>query len=156
MKHTTKIVLLSLAISGLLIGQSAFAESAAPVKQETTSETPKKCDKEEGRGKRLETLKADLKLNANQEAAWTEWAAKIKGDHEDWEEKRKDMESWASLTVPERMEKKIAFSKEHIAKQEERLAATKTFYATLTPEQRQIFDKGFMFEHRGGDKHWKK
>jgi Spy/CpxP family protein refolding chaperone len=156
MKHTTKIVFLSLAISSLLLGQSAFAESVVPAKQEAASETPKKCDKEEHKGKRLEALKTELKLNASQETAWNEWAAKIKGDHEGWEEKRKEMESWASLTVPERMEKKIAFSKEHIAKQEERLAATKTFYVVLTPEQRQIFDKGFMFEHHGGGKHDKK
>jgi hypothetical protein len=33
------------------------------------------------------------------------------------------------------MEKMLAFSKEHIARQEARLAATKTFYATLSPEQ---------------------
>jgi Spy/CpxP family protein refolding chaperone len=55
------------------------------------------------------------------------------------------------------MEKMLAFSKEHIARQEARLAATKTFYATLSPEQRQAFDKGFNFEHHGRfGKHWKK
>ena len=44
-----------------------------------------------------------------------------------------------------------------IVKQEARLAATKTFYATLSPEQRQTFDKGFNFEHHGGfGKHWEK
>ena len=113
------------------------------------SEEPKKCDRWEGKEKHLEALKSDLKLTANQEAAWTEWAGKIKEDRKDLEEKRKDTESWANLPVPDRMEKMLAYSKGHIARQEVRLAATKTFYATLTLEQRKIFDKGFNFEHHG-------
>lgn len=150
MKHKTRIALLTLAILSLLTGQNVQAEpinTAAPGKPKPTSEQPKKCERWEGQEKRLETLKSDLKLNANQEAAWTEWVGKIKGDHKDWEEKRKSAESWASLPAPDRMEKMLAFSKEHIARQEAHLAATKTFYAMLSPEQRKTFDKGFNFEH---------
>ena len=160
MKHTTRIAILTLAISGLLAGRNMLAEpadAAAPSKPKIASEEPKKCDRWEGKEKHLEALKSDLKLNANQEAAWTEWAAKIKEDRKGWEEKRKNVESWANLPVPDRMEKMLAFSKEHIAKQEARLAATKTFYATLSPEQRQAFDKDFNFEHNGlFGRHWKK
>ena len=160
MKHTTKIALLTLTISGLLVGRNVLAETAntaTPVNPKPAGEEPKKCDREEGKEKRLEMLKADLKLGANQEAAWAEWVSKIKGDRKNWKEQREQVESWASLPAPERMEKMLAFSKEHIAKQEVRLAATKTFYATLSPEQKLIFDKGFNFEHRGRlDKHWKK
>ena len=152
MKHTAKIALLTLAISGLLAGRNVLAEPAntnTNVNQKPASEEPKKCDRWEGKEKRLEALKADLKLNASQEAAWTEWAGKLKGDRQDWEERRKNVESWASLPAPDRMEK--------ITKQEERLAATKTFYATLSPEQKLTFDKGFNFEHHGRfGKHWKK
>jgi protein CpxP len=55
------------------------------------------------------------------------------------------------------MEKMLAVSKEHLARQEACLAATKMFYATLSPEQRKIFDKGFHFEHHGHfGKDWKK
>jgi periplasmic protein CpxP/Spy len=160
MKHKTIIAIFTLAISSLLAGRSVFAEpadAAALGKPKSSSEQPKKCDRWEGKEQNLETLKSDLKLNANQEAAWTEWAGKIKGDYEGWEEKRKKVESWANLPALERMEKMLAFSKEHIARQEARLAATKTFYATLNPEQRQTFDKGFNFEDHGRfGKHWKK
>lgn len=152
MKQTTRIAILTLAISGLLAGRNVLAEpvdTAAPGKPKPAREEPKKCDRCEGEEKRLETLKSDLKLNANQEAAWTEWVGKMKGDHAGWEEKRKNEESWASLPAPERMEKMLAFSKEHIARQEVRLAATKAFYATLSPEQRKTFDKDFNFEHHG-------
>ena len=160
MKHITRIAILTLAISGLLAGRNVLADpadTAALVNPKPASEEPKKCDRWEGKEKRLEALKFDLKLNANQEAAWTEWVGKIKGDHKSWEEKRKNAESWASLPALERMEKMLAFSKEHIARQEARLAATKVFYATLSPEQRQIFDKDFKFEHQDRfGKHWKK
>jgi len=160
MKHTTRIAILMLAISGLLAGRNVLAESAATAafgKPESASVEPKKCDRGEGREQRLETLKSDLKLNANQEAAWTEWAGKMKEDRKGWEEKRKNVESWASLPALDRMEKMLAFSKEHIARQEARLAATKIFYATLSPEQRKTFDKGFHFEHHGHfGKDWKK
>ena len=160
MKHTTRIALLTLVISGLLAGRNTLAEPADATvlgKPKPASEEPKKCDRWEGKEKCLETLKSDLKLNANQEAAWTEWVGKIKEDRKGWEEKRKNEESWASLPALDRMEKMLAFSKEHIATQEARLAATKIFYATLSPEQRQTFDKDFNFEHHGRfGMHWKK
>ena len=160
MKHITRSALLTLAISGLLLGQNVLAEPAdatALVKAKPAGEELKKCDRWEEKEKRLETLKTDLKLNASQETAWTEWVSKIKGDHKSWEEKRKNVESWASLPAIDRMEKMLAFSKEHIARQEVRLTATKTFYATLSPEQRQVFDKEFKFEdHDRFGKHWKK
>ena len=160
MKHITRSTLLTLAISGLLLGQNVLAEPADAttlVKPKPASEEPKKCDRWEEKEKRLETLKSDLKLNASQETAWTEWVSKIKGDHKIWMAKREDVESWANLPAIDRMEKMLAFSKEHIARQEVRLAATKTFYATLSPEQRQVFDKEFKFEdHDRFGKHWKK
>ena len=84
-------------------------------------------------------------------------AGKIKENRKIWEEKIKNVESWADLPVPVRMEKMLAFSKEHIAREEENLEATKIFYATLSLEQRKIFDKEFNFEHHYRiDKHWKK
>ena len=133
------------------------ADTDALGKPKSASEEPKKCDYQEGKEKHLETLKTNLKLNSTQDAAWTEWVEKVKGDHKNWEEKHKNAESWASLPVPDRMEKMLAFSKEHIARQETRLAATKTFYATLSPEQRKTFDKDFSFEHHNRiGAHWKK
>ena len=160
MKHLTQSTLLTLALSGLLAEQCVLAEPTDVVtaaKPRPTSVELKKCDRGEDKEQRLETLKANLKLNANQEVAWTEWVTKIEGDRKGWEERRKNEESWAGLPAPERMEKMLSFSKEHIARQEARLAATKTFYALLSPEQRVIFDKDFNFEHHGRlGKHQKK
>ena len=161
MKHTNKIAILTLAFSGLLSGMNVLAEAtgaaAAAGRQEPATSGPEKCGRREGKEQRLETLKADLKLNPGQEAAWTEWADRFKGDRQGREGQRKNLASWASLPAPERMEKMLAFSKEHVAKLEALLAATKTFYATLSPGQRPVFDKGFDFGHHGGfGKRWHK
>jgi len=43
-------------------------------------------------------------------------------------------------SAPERCEKWIDKSKQHIGLQETRLAALKIFYAVLTPEQQKVFD----------------
>jgi hypothetical protein len=160
MKHTFKIAIPMLSVLCLLASRQVMAEpadaSAATGKQEPASAEPKKCDRWEEKEKRLDTLKSDLKLTASQEAGWTEFVGKIKGDRKAWAEKRKELESLKDLPAPDRMEKMLAFSKEHVAKQEAVLAATKTFYATLSPEQRQTFDKGFKFGHHGGPgKGWK-
>lgn len=159
MKHTTRITLLTLAISGLLLGQSVLAEptnTAAPAKQESASVTVKQHNRQEKRQKHLEMLKSNLKLNASQEAAWTEWVDTIKEDPKDLQEMRDNMESWSGMTAIERMEKKLAFLKERVTKQEARLAATKKFYDTLSPEQRLIFDKDFNAGHHRHNKHEKK
>ncbi|NOT85077.1 MAG: Spy/CpxP family protein refolding chaperone [Methylococcaceae bacterium] len=126
-------------------------------KSEAAHVAPQKCDREAGKEKRLETLKSELKLNPNQEAAWAEWVGQIQGDPKNREEMHKNHEDLANLPALERMEKLLTFSKAHVAKQEAHLAATKTFYATLTPEQQKAFDKDFTVEHDGHfGKHWKK
>ena len=153
MKHTSTLFIALLSALCLLATRPVWSEptdGSAPAKAEPASAEPKKCDRWEEKDKRLEALKTDLKLTPVQEAAWAEFAGKITGDRKGWEEKHKGLESLAGLPVVERMEKMLAFSKEHLAKQEARLDATKTFYATLSPEQRQVFDKGFNFDHHGG------
>ncbi|HEY0584631.1 MAG TPA: Spy/CpxP family protein refolding chaperone, partial [Pseudoduganella sp.] len=54
--------------------------------------------------------------------------------------------------APERMEKRIEMAKARLARMESNLAATKTFYATLTPEQQKVFDEkaGRFGHHRHG------
>jgi Spy/CpxP family protein refolding chaperone len=42
------------------------------------------------------------------------------------------------------MEKMIALSKERTARMEQHLQALNTFYATLTPEQKKVFDQHAM------------
>ena len=152
MKHHTKLALIAASTLAVAAGGFARAEQTppSPASEQEGYQGGAECDRAEGMEKRLETLHKDLKLSPSQEAAWTEWSGKIKAGRPAWKERHKEFESWAKLPVPERIEKMLALSKEHVSKLEERLAATKAFYATLTPEQRQIFDKEFGFGRHGG------
>lgn len=106
--------------------------------------------------KRQAQLHDQLKLNASQEPAWKTYVTAVtptdmgKGwDHGD----RAAMEK---MSAPERMEKHLQMSRERDARMSARLAATKTFYATLSPEQQQVFNSQTMHgrhhEHRGDKK----
>jgi protein CpxP len=64
--------------------------------------------------------------------------------------KRPDRAEWEKLSAPERMEKQLALMKEREARMADRLAATKAFYAQLTPEQQKIFNENFMTGRRHG------
>jgi len=87
-----------------------------------------------------------LKLTAEQEPAWKKLmdseqprAAAQGGQPEDW----------TKLNAPERAEKMLELSKVRQAQMAEHVAALKTFYAALTPEQQKTFED-FHTGPRGG------
>ncbi|GAB3554483.1 hypothetical protein GCM10027343_42510 [Noviherbaspirillum agri] len=94
--------------------------------------------------KRAAELHDKLKLNAAQEEAWRNYIGKMKPAEMPARPDRADM---AKLSTPERMEKMQAFMQERQKHMEARIAATKEFYAALTPEQRKIFDEQSLGRH---------
>jgi protein CpxP len=93
-----------------------------------------------------------LKLTTAQEPAWATFGASMKPGQRP---ARMDRAALAKMSAPQRMETRIAMSKERISHQETRLAALKTFYAALTPEQQKVFDdnmRGGEHGSRGGHK----
>lgn len=100
----------------------------------------------EHRAKRQAQLHDALKLNASQEQAWNAFVASMKPAER---AKRPDRAAWASLSAPARMEQMIERSKQRTAAMESRLAALKTFYAVLTPEQQKVFDQQAKYGKRG-------
>ena len=78
-----------------------------------------------------------LKLTAAQEPAWKTFTDAMMPEAMPT---RLDRAAMEKMTAPERMEKMLAMSKEREGKMETRLAALKTFYAALTPEQKKILD----------------
>jgi hypothetical protein len=92
-------------------------------------------------------LKAELKLSAEQEAAWSAFVARTAP------ESRGPMagarEDWSKLTTPQRLDKMQALRAERDAQMAKRIDATKSFYATLTPEQQKVFDA----QAHGGFRH---
>ena len=89
--------------------------------------------------KRLAKLHDKLKLNADQETAWKTYMAAITPQPHARPE-RPNRGDWQKLSAPERMEKMLNRMKEAENRLGNALAATKTFYATLTPEQQKIFN----------------
>ena len=97
-----------------------------------------------GMTKHLAALHDKLKLSAAQEPAWKTFTDAIAPGAIPAHPDRAAIEK---LTAPERMEKMLALSKERQVKMESRLAALKTFYAVLTPEQKKIVDASHRSMH---------
>lgn len=97
--------------------------------------------------KRFAALKVQLKLSPAQEGAWTTFTAAMKPPA-DLLAKRADHAELAKLPTPERIDKMKTLHAQHVADMtaamDQRGAATKTFYATLTPEQQKVFDANAM------------
>lgn len=86
-------------------------------------------------------LHDQLKLSAEQEPAWAAWTAASKPGERP---ARGERGQWASKSAPERMEMQLEMARKHVASMETRLAALNTFYATLSPEQKKVFDENTM------------
>lgn len=100
-----------------------------------------KGDRAERFEQRQAELHDQLKLTADQEAAWKTFTGKLTPPpaRPDREEVKKDL----SLPAPARMEAMLERMKGRQQQMESNLAAVKAFYATLTPEQQKVFDDGF-------------
>lgn len=95
---------------------------------------------------RRTVLHDKLKLNAEQEKAWADYTAVADKNLEAWKPvRRADLEK---MTSPERMQTMIDRMKAHEQALTDQLAALKTFYATLTPEQQKTFDSESMYHPR--------
>jgi len=141
-----KSMLLALALSGLAMGASAQmgpgAESGhmgfGPCAEGGQWKPEKMQRMAARRAAHAKELHDKLQLNAEQETAWKTMEAAMKPAAE---RKRLDIAEMEKLTAPERMEKMIERMKQHEATMGARLDAVKAFYAVLSPEQRQIFDR---------------
>jgi Spy/CpxP family protein refolding chaperone len=155
-----------IALAALSLGGAALAAEAPQAPQAQQGQhhqlTPeqRQARMAEWRAKRTEAmaqrqnqLHSDLKLSSSQEAAWNSFVASMKPAAHD---QHRDHAALASLSAPERMRKMIDMSKQRTAMMEARLGALDTFYSTLSPEQKKVFDehsRHFMGEHQGHGEH---
>ena len=150
MSLTFKTRFSPLLLAGLMAtaGFSALAQTApaapadgAPKAQRGMGHGPRDpAQMQQMMEKRQAELKTSLKIEPNQEGAWTAYTAahKLPADmaqHRDT--LRADMEK---LSTPERIEKMKAMRATRDAEMDKRAQATKDFYAVLTPEQKKTFD----------------
>ena len=65
---------------------------------------------------------------------------------------RPPREDFEKMSAPERLEKMLDGMKRHEARLQERLDATKAFYAKLSDSQKQVFDQEALppHHHHGG------
>ena len=83
-------------------------------------------------------LKAALKLSAAQEPAWNAFVARTA--HDTHATPAGEPKDWSKLTTPERLDAMQAQKAARDAEMAKHIEATKSFYATLTPEQKKVFD----------------
>ena len=102
------------------------------------------------RAQRLAALKEKLKLTPAQEGAWNSFAASRQPPARSPEQARMDRAEFAKLTTPQRLDRMQARQAERSAMFAKRADATRSFYATLSPEQQKTFDAESMqrFGHR--------
>lgn len=140
----------------LIIGATAISFSAAalpamaaegePRQYAATKFDPAKMQEHmEQRAKRMHEA---LKITPAQEGAWQAYLNALKSNMP--QHGQFDRAAFKQMPAPERMEKRIEMSRNHITRMEANLAATKTFYAQLTPEQQKLFDEkaGRFGQHR--------
>ncbi len=124
----------------LSLGSAAMATEAQEAPRERSYATTKfdPVKRAERIEQRQQKLHDALKLTASQEAAWKTYQAAIQPRQPAG---RADRASFKDLNAPQRLEKRLEWSKIRIAQQETRLEALKVFYAVLTPEQQKLFDQ---------------
>lgn len=164
MKTVRKHVLIALAalsLGGTAMAQQTDTQQAQPQRPHLTKEQRQakmaefRAKRAEHMAQRQQQLHDALKLSGSQEQAWNSFVASMKPA----ERAHHDRAAFASLPAPERMQKMIDFSKQRTARMESRLAALNSFYSTLSPEQKKVFDDqtrhfmGGRGGHRGGQHH---
>ncbi len=98
-------------------------------------------------------LKAQLKITAEQEAAWSTYTDAMKPGVGMMNHARPDPAELAKLSTPERLDKMQQLRAQRMsdmsAAMDKHTTATKALYAALTPEQQKVFDAAAMPGQRG-------
>lgn len=134
-------------IHRLLIAVGLVSTLAAPVLAQPfaggDAQRPARAEKmheqmAQRHAKHLGDLKTKLQLKADQTAAWNTFEQAIQAPVQTM--KHPDRTAMQKLTTPERIEQMQAFKAERDAHMQKRLDATKTFYGSLSDEQKKTFD----------------
>lgn len=136
------LAILLAAASTWSVAQTTPAPAAGPAATAQASQPgagPRTQRWAERRAQRLEQLKAQLKLSAAQEGAWTTYTAAMQPPAQ--RPARMNRAELAQLSTPQRIERMQALQAEHQQFMSQRLDAVKAFYAQLTPEQKKIYDQ---------------
>jgi hypothetical protein len=139
-----KKLIQSLVVAGLMVtaGSTAFAQAGGMMGHDGMMGRGDPAKMEQMHAKHLADLRSMLKITASQETAWSSFTEAMKPPA-DMMGKRPDRAEMEKLSTPERIDKMRALHKEHMVAMDKRGDATKTFYASLSPEQKKVFDAEF-------------
>ncbi len=137
-RHTLIASSLLIGLSGLAMAQSAPAN--APETKAPRAEHMEKMRQHMGEhhAKHLAELKTKLKLEPAQEGAWSTFAQSMQAPGSSTP--RLDPAALEKLSTPERLDQMQAHKAQRDALMQKHVEATKTFYATLSAEQKKTFD----------------
>lgn len=103
----------------------------------THNDSPRFERMQQRMAQRQAELKEALQLTPAQESAWNAYTTAIKPQTPP----RIQAASEDGLTAPQRMERHLTLMQERQAQMTQRLQAMRQLYDTLSPEQRQTFDR---------------
>ena len=157
LRNNVLIALAAIGFAGAAVAQTAAVQStegrhghAMSVEQRGAYKAERQAKKAERQAQRAAKLRAELKLTAQQEPAFAAFLAAGKPVQRPLARVGGERARIAALPAPQRMELRLERQKQRIARMEAHLAALNSFYAVLTPEQRQVMDSKKM---RAGGKH---
>jgi hypothetical protein len=130
----------------LLYGSLSFAQTAPGLSPEGLGRmhNPAMMQKMQDRmtqrhAQHLEVLKGALLIKPEQEAAWTNFASSMQPLNP--RPVRPAPAELEKLSTPERIDKMMAFKAQRDAQMQKRADATKAIYASLSAEQKSVFDQ---------------
>lgn len=127
---------LGVAAAAALMAATAGA-AAAQAPAQPGVDAARRLDPEARKAQRAERLRAALQLRPDQEPALTAFLNSAKRPDRARGQRRQEM---AQLTTPQRLDRMRERMAERQAAFDQRAAATKRFYAQLTPAQQKAFD----------------
>ena len=153
------VALTALGIASAALAQTATGQApegrhghAVSAEEHAAHRAERQARRAERQAQRAATLRAELKITAQQEPAFAAYLAAGKPEQRQGVWSGADRARLAALPAPQRMQQRIERQKQRIARMEARLAAMNNLYAVLTPEQKQVMDsKAVRFggKHRG-------
>lgn len=131
-------------VTAIGLGLGSLAAHANPGEHPEGRPAPHKMERmKERMEKRAEALRAKLNLTADQQKAWEKYMAAMQPAAPAARPERLSRDEMAKLTAPERMERMHRMMQHAEQQMARHVAATRDFYAVLTPEQRKVFDENF-------------
>lgn len=149
-----KLLTSPLLAAGLILGLTGLAMAQTPspglIPNSTSTSSPTQAQStaqpmakmhasmQARHAQRFANLKNKLQLDAAQESSWLSFTQAMQMPTPP--AKRPDRVAMENLTTPERLDLMNAHKSQRDAEVLKRTEATKTFYASLTPNQKKVFD----------------